>query len=368
MTVTLTRRAVTVLGAAAAALSFATAGALAAAPDFGGKKVTIIVPFEEGGGADVYARLFQAHLTKYLPGNPTIIVRNLPGGGSVKGANKFDDDARPDGLTIMSCSTSTLVNYVIGGDKVKYDVLKWRPVILSPHGAVFYTDPKVGVKGKDIVEDIKTLKQAKLNYGAKSPTSSELRGVLGFEMLGIKDVNVVFGLGSGDQRKALLRGELDINYDSVGSYSSKVARFATEGKVVPVFTMGVAKADGTIVRDPAYPDMPTITEGYEKVNGKAPSGPAAEAYLAFMHMGVTASKSLVLPKGTPDEIVDVWVDSVKKVVADADFQKQAKKAFGPYEQSYGKDGAKVLKMATDLSPETKAWLKNWIKQRFNVDI
>ena len=51
-----------------------------------------------------------------------------------------------------------------------------------------------------------------------------------------------------------------------------------------------------------------------------------------------------------------------------DFQKHAKKAFGPYEQSYGKDGAKVLKMATDLTPETKAWLKNWIKQRFNVDI
>lgn len=363
-----TRRAVTALAAASAATLIAAPGAIAAGTDFSGKKVTIIVPFKEGGGADVYARLFQGYLGKYLPGNPTVIVRNLPGGGSVKGANKFDEDAKPDGLTIMSCSTSTLVNYVIGGNKVKYDVLKWRPVILSPHGAVFYTDPKLGAKGKDIVADIKTLQNSKLTYGAKSPTSSELRGVLGFEMLGIKDVNTVFGLSSGEQRKALLRGELNINYDSVGSYSSKVAKFAKDGKVVPVFTMGYAAGDGSVNRDPAYPDMPTITEGYQKLHGKAPSGPSAEAYQSFLLMGVSASKSLVLPQGTPDEIVDVWVETAKKIVADPEFVKKAKKAIGPYEQSYGKDGAKVLQMATDLSPETKAWLKEWIKTRFNVDI
>lgn len=372
MTINLSRRAVTALAAASAALAIAAIpaapGAFAAGTDFSGEKVTIIVPFKEGGGADVYARLFQPYLTKYLPGNPTVIVRNLPGGGSVKGANKFDEDAKPDGLTIMSCSTSTLVNYVIGGDKVKYDVLEWRPIILSPHGAVFYADPKTGVKGKDIVADIKTLQNAKLSYGAKSPTSSELRGVLGFEMLGFKNVNTVFGLSSGEQRKALLRGELAINYDSVGSYSSKVAKFAKDGKVVPVFTMGYAAPDGSIVRDPAYPDLPTISEGYEKLNGKAPSGPSAEAYTAFLHMGVSASKSLVLPKGTPDDVVDVWVATTKKIVADPDFLKKAKKAFGPYEQSYGKDAAKVLRMATGLTPETKAWLKEWIKTRFNVDI
>jgi len=368
MTVTFTRRAVTALAAASAAFALGLPAAFAAGADFSGKKVTIIVPFKEGGGADVYARLFQGYLAKYLPGNPTVIIRNLPGGGSVKGANKFDEDAKPDGLTIMSCSTSTLVNYVIGGDKVKYDVLKWRPIILSPHGAVFYTDPKVGAKGKDIVADIKALQKAKLTYGAKSPTSSELRGLIGFEMLGIKDVNTVFGLSSGEQRKALLRGEITINYDSVGSYASKVAKFAKDGKVIPVFTMGYGAADGSIKRDPAYPNLPTITEGYEKLNGKAPGGPIAEAYSAFLHMGVSASKSLVLPKGTPDAMVDVWVETVKKIVADKEFRGKAKKVFGPYEQSYGKDASKVLRMATGVSPETKTWLKGWIKKRFNVDI
>jgi tripartite-type tricarboxylate transporter receptor subunit TctC len=336
--------------------------------NFSGKTVTIVVPFKEGGGADVYARLFQPYLAKYLPGKPNVIVRNQPGGGSVKGANKFDESAKPDGLTIMSCSTSTLVAYVIGGSKVKYEVVKWRPIILSPRGAVFYTNPATGVKGKDIVADIKALQKSKLVYGAKSPTSSELRGVLAFEMLGIKDVNVVFGLSSGEQQKAFLRGELNINYDSTGTYSRKVSKYEKEGKLVPVFSMGYGAADGTIKRDPAYPDMPTVTEGYEKLYGKAPSGPAADAYNAFLHMGVTASKSLVLPKGTPDAVVDVWVEATKKIVADPDFRKLAKKVVGAYEQSYGNDAAKVLKAATDVSPETKAWLKTWIKQRFDHDI
>ena len=360
------RLAITAVVAGFAAFVVGAPSALAEV-SFAGKKVTIIVPFKEGGGADVYARLFQPYLAKYLPGQPTVIVRNQPGGGSVKGANKFQE-AKPDGLTAMACSTSTLVAYVVGGKKVKYDVLSWRPVILSPRGTIFYASPKTGVKGKDIVADVMALRKAKLVFGAKNPTSAELRGFLGFQMLGINHVNAVFGLSSGEQRKAFLRGELNINYDTAGAYSRKVSKFEKEGKVVPIFTMGYGAPDGSIKRDPAYPEMATITEAYEKVNGKAPSGPTAKAYVSFLHMGVSASKSLVLPQGTPEEIVDAWVSAAKKVVADPKFRKTAKKVIGAYEQSYGPDAANVLKMATGMDPETKAWLKGWIKERFNYDM
>lgn len=367
MSAKLFRRAVTALAAASAAIAFSVPSVSVADVDFAGKKVTIIVPFKEGGGADVYARLFQPYLTKYLPGNPTVIVRNQPGGGSVKGANKFQE-AKPDGLTAMACSTSTLIPFALGVAKAKYDVLSWRPVILSPRGTIFYVNPNTGVTGKDIVADIKALRKAKLTFGAKNPTSAELRGLLGYQMLGINNVNTVFGLSSGEQRKAFLRGELNINYDTAGSYSRKVAKFEKDGKVVKVFTMGYGAPDGSIKRDPAYPEMPTITEAYEKVNGTPPSGPSAAAYVAFLHMGVSASKSLVLPKGTPDEIVDVWVSAAKKTVADPKFRKTAKKVIGAYEQSYGPDAANVLKMATGIDPDTKAWLRSWIKERFNHDM
>lgn len=355
-------------------LAIAAAAVMVAAPqaalavDFSGKKVTIIVPFKEGGGADTYSRLFQPFLEKYLPGSPTVLVRNQPGGGSVKGANKFDRTAKGDGLTALACSTSSLVNYVIGGKKVKYDVLKWRPVVLSPRGTIFYANPKLGVKGKDVVADIKVLQKSKLNFGAKTPTSSELRAVMAFEMLGIKDVNVVFGLSTGKQRKAFLRGELDINYDSAGTYTRKVVKFAEKGMLVPVFTMGFADASGKIGRDPAFPDVPTVLEGYQKLYGKQPTGHVAAAFTNFLHMGVTASKSIVLPAGTSDEIVNAWINASKMALADPDFQKRAKKVLGAYSQFHGEEAAGLLRMATDVKPETKKWLRAFVKTRFNVDI
>ena len=350
------------LGAALSLTSFATA-----AVDFAGQKVTILVPFKEGGGTDVYARLFQPFLQKYLPGQPTVIVRNEPGGASIKGANKFQR-AKGDGLTAMGCSTSTLIPFALGVSKVKYDVLSWRPVVLSPQGSIFYARPETGVKGEDVSADINALRAAKLNFGAKNPTSSELRAVLAYEMLEVKDVNVVFGLSSGKQRKALLRGELDINYDSANAYYRKVGKFADKGEVVPIFTMGFAQSDGTIVRDPAAPDMATIPEAYEKLYGKKPSGVVSDAFMNFLHMGVSASKSLVLPAGTPDDVHAAWVDAIKKSMEDPEFQKLAKKAIGVYPQFFGDDAAKVLKAATDMKPETRDWIKKFIKERFEVDV
>ncbi|MCH7544763.1 MAG: tricarboxylate transporter, partial [Proteobacteria bacterium] len=150
-----------VLAAGAFAASAYLVPSTASAVEYSGKKITILVPFREGGGADTIARLFQPYLKKYLPGNPTVIVRNKPGGGSVKGANDFERRAKKDGTTVMVISTSTLVAYVIGGKKIKYDVLKWRPVFSTPQDTVFYVRPETGVKGKDIVADIKALRKFK---------------------------------------------------------------------------------------------------------------------------------------------------------------------------------------------------------------
>ncbi|HMA81775.1 MAG TPA: hypothetical protein VKR81_12835, partial [Candidatus Binatia bacterium] len=58
-----------------------------AASYFEGQTITIVVGYKPGGGYDQYARLLAKHLPKYIPGSPTIIVQNMPGGGSVIAAN-----------------------------------------------------------------------------------------------------------------------------------------------------------------------------------------------------------------------------------------------------------------------------------------
>ena len=109
-------------------------------------------------------------------------------------------------------------------------------------------------------------------------------------------------------------------------------------------------------------------EAYRKLHGKNPQGHVAAAFTNFLHMGVSASKSMVLPAGTPDEIRNAWIDAVNKTMLDPEFIKLSSKAIGVYPQYVGDDAAQVLKAATDMDPETRKWIKGFIKERFDVDI
>ncbi|MBI2858418.1 MAG: hypothetical protein HYX90_05000, partial [Chloroflexi bacterium] len=66
---------------------------------FAGKTIDLIVPSGAGGGLDLTARVYAKILPRYLPGNPAIVVKNMPGGGATIGGNYFYN-AKPDGLTL----------------------------------------------------------------------------------------------------------------------------------------------------------------------------------------------------------------------------------------------------------------------------
>lgn len=96
----------------------------AKAVDFSGKTIQAIVAFRAGGGGTFYTRLYLPFFKKYLPGKPTIIVRNMPGGGGIKGSNWFQANATPDGLFYSVVSTSNMSSMVMGGKKAKYNMLE----------------------------------------------------------------------------------------------------------------------------------------------------------------------------------------------------------------------------------------------------
>jgi tripartite-type tricarboxylate transporter receptor subunit TctC len=339
-------------------------GAKAQGVNFAGQTIELIAPYTEGGGADVYARMFIPFLQKHLPGNPTIIIRNLPGGASIMGNNRFEATAKPDGKTLNVTSSSTLVAQLLGGDKRKFDVLKWRQINVSPQGTVIYATAKTGVTGKDLVGDIQKLRGQKIRYGAKQPDAGELRNILGFDMLELKS-ETIFGLARGEVRQAMMRGELQLNHDTAESYNSSVKPLVAQGQFVPLWTLGFPKGE-KIVRDPVFPDMPTINEAYVALNGKEPSGPAYEAYKAFVNLGVAASKGFALPKGTPDAIRDVYVTAIKKTLDDPEFRKLASDEVGDYPQLFGDEADFAIEQAVGLKPEVAAWLKAYLLQKFDL--
>jgi hypothetical protein len=159
--------------ALAAAFTFATTNAMAA--DYAGKRITVIVPFSEGGGTDSYSRFMAPYFEKYLPGNPKILIVNRPGGGGLTGVNYFAARAENDGTSVLALSTSSISNYMLGDRRAKFEVTDFVPIILSPRGITQYVHGSLGIQHeptlKAKIEKLRSLPRERLVFGGKTPTS-----------------------------------------------------------------------------------------------------------------------------------------------------------------------------------------------------
>lgn len=332
--------------------------------DFAGKRIEMLVPFTPGGGSDVYSRALAPFFEKYLPGNPTIVVRNVPGGGSIPGSNQFHNRAKPDGLHVFISSSSTVMNFTFRRAKFELDLAKMQPVVLSPQGSVVYIAPSLGVKS---LQDIGKLKGQQLTFGGNTPTGAEMRVTTAFDLLGL-NVKYVWGIERGPARLAFERGEFTINYDTTPGYTKNASQLVKAGKAVPLFTLGVLDEKGNLQRDPNFKDLPTFDDAYQAIHGKKPSGPGYEAWKAVLKMGVMANKSVLLPAGTPAPIVEAWRTAITKTLADPEFDATAGKVIEGYPQFVGEAARPILTDATTLKPEVWEWLKTFLKTKHDVTL
>jgi tripartite-type tricarboxylate transporter receptor subunit TctC len=93
---------------------------------FQGKQVRIVVGLSSGGGYDRAARLVSRYIGKYIPGNPDVLVQNMPGASSVIAANYVAGVAKADGLTILASHNNLYLSQLAGHKEVKFDLTKLR--------------------------------------------------------------------------------------------------------------------------------------------------------------------------------------------------------------------------------------------------
>jgi tripartite-type tricarboxylate transporter receptor subunit TctC len=120
----------TVFALAAMALS-SPAHAQSAEEFYRGKTVTILVGFTAGGGYDLYARLLGRHIGKHIPGNPTVVVQNMPGAGSMKAVQYVYGVAAKDGLTLATVSRGMVTEPLLNGANFDPVKLTWLGTITS---------------------------------------------------------------------------------------------------------------------------------------------------------------------------------------------------------------------------------------------
>jgi tripartite-type tricarboxylate transporter receptor subunit TctC len=109
----------------------ASARAQSAEDFYRGKTVTILVGFTAGGGYDLYARLLGRHIGRHIPGNPTVVVQNMPGAGSMKAAQYVYGVAPKDGLTLATVSRGVVTDPLLSGTNIDPTRLTWLGTVTS---------------------------------------------------------------------------------------------------------------------------------------------------------------------------------------------------------------------------------------------
>lgn len=178
------------------------------------KTITVIVRSAAGGGYDTYARLVARHLGKHIPGNPDLIVQNMPGAGGIVAANYLNSRAPQDGTTIAIFDRTAALTQRTGKQGVEYDISTWN-LLASVGGSVlaFVTRKDSPINSfSDLVNSTKQQLFSTSGIGSDSYHYVELLKLAGMP------VKSITGYGGQEEKMlAIIRGEVT---GSVASYTS----------------------------------------------------------------------------------------------------------------------------------------------------
>ena len=350
------------LTAPAALAAIVGLAASAQAADFSGKTIEVIVPFGQGGATFVSAKFLEPYFEKHLPGNPEIDVIDRPGGGSILGANWFEQNAKADGTTILFTTSSTANPFVLGQEGVEYRLADYRIAYSHPFSSVAYVAPSTGVTSAENIKDA----SSPLIYGGIAAAASDLPALLSFEVLDL-DVKTVLGFnGRGPVRLAFEQGELNLDYQFTPVYLTQVVPSVEAGTAVPLWTGGAIE-DGVLkARDPIAPDLPSVYEVYETLNGEAPSGIEWDAFQGVASVTYAYGLTGYMHPDTPQDVLDAFEQTVAAINADPEFQEESKKVTNGARLNAGADTEQAIKAALSPSDEVKDYLRSLLSEKYGV--
>ena len=296
--------------------------AAAAQTNFAGKTVTVIVGYKPGGGYDATARMLARHLPNHLPGKPTVIVQNMPGGNSIIAANHMYAVAKPDGLTIGTFNRNLPIAQLTKVQGVKFDMLKFGWIGSAANEATILAI-RTDLPYKNFAE-LQKAKGEPVVIGSTGPgANTHDFPLLLKDLLGI-NLKIVSGYSSSaDIMLAVERKEVD---GRAGSYTS-LKPFIDRKLVRPIIRARSNEA--------GIENLP-IDESFAKT-------PRAKAIMALRSAPEVIARPYVLPPNTPADIVKVYRDAFAATIKDPALVAESQKAQFDLEYTSGDEAMKVLK-------------------------
>ena len=345
------------LAAAAAALAF---GGPAFADDyFSGQTITMIVPFSPGGPTDVSARSFAQFWEKKIPGHPTIIVKNLPGGGGMKGFRTVYQGTKPDGLTVYWGGWNPVG--AVTGDPAYQGIDYSQLAYIGSAGAQSVNIIRTAAAG-GIKKPTDVMKGGFTLGGTGAARLPDLRSRLMLNMLGVKYKYVPGYRGGSKVYAALRQGEIDMMGTTLATYRSNYGpALVKSGEAIPLWYFPTVDADGVAHENPSITDMPSVVDVYKKVKGKDPSGTEWRALKWLLFVTGKTSFFCFVPKGTPENIVKTLQVSYQQTANDPAFKEREIKQFGAASNFASiAEGEKIIKTYKKVDPDILALLKKYV--------
>jgi len=287
------------------------ADAGAQTPFYKDKTITVLAATNAGGTADMRIRAVTGVLPKHIPGNPTLVVEYLPGGGGRNAANQLYRTASPDGLTMGAMLSSMVPAAVVGETGVLYDIDKliYLGTPYSGHPHIFLSRRDAGANSLDKLRSLSGLRVGAQSVGHTIYYTGRMFAYL----VGLKDPRFVIGYSGPELDVAFERGEVDVRSNHPdgpirqGLIEKKLADFhaiieVPQGQKHPYS------------RYAALPDLDTFAKSEKE-----------RKLIALHRTFQLAGAPFVLPPGTPKERVQILQEAMGRTFKDPDFLREYKK-------------------------------------------
>lgn len=262
--------------------------------------IEFIVPTSPGGGFDAWARMMAPFLEKYLAGDASVVVRNLPGAGMMRGVSEVYS-AEPDGSTIMLTKFESMAaNHLLGQVPFGLDEFTWLGQVTEDQ-VVFFVGPNSDVA---TMADLTEASQRGEPIRHASREASAIAAI-GYAAYGIDNFSFVLHEGSSEAVLSIIRGDTDVTWLSLGS----TIEYVEGGDVKPILYVGDKPAEG----QPGHGLFDDVQD-------------AAETGHPELNTDLTQRRVIAAPPDTPDCIRRALEQAILETLEDPEFAEQASEA------------------------------------------
>ena len=301
-------------------------------PFYQGKTLRFVVGSAPANFYDSWARLIARYWGKHIPGNPNVIVQNMPGAGSITAVNYVYRVAKADGLTVVLPNNSIYIEQLAGRREAQFDLRKFHWLgSAAQESIMFYMRADTPYK---TIGDIIGAKQPP-SCGGSGTTSSDYIVAKILELAVGAKINSVSGYqGGSDADLAVEKGEIVCRAHTLASHFGREPFNSWHKKGFDIHLLQSGRK-----RDPRAPEAPTLYEVLEEF--KVPDGKRRVAQ-ALLSGGEFGRPVLVTPGTSPDRI-KILRDSFRNVMKDAELLAEAKKSRMDVEYTAGEELEALLK-------------------------